>query len=48
MVNKMRTLTEPFKIKMVEPLKVTTEEYRIEALKKAGYNTFLLSSKDVY
>jgi tryptophanase len=48
MVNKMRTLTEPFKIKMVEPLKVTTEEYRIEALKKAGYNTFLLSSKDVF
>lgn len=44
----MRTLTEPFKIKMVEPLKVTTEEYRIEALKKAGYNTFLLSSKDVF
>ena len=33
-INKMRTLTEPFKIKMVEPLKVTTEEYRIEALEK--------------
>lgn len=47
-INKMRTLTEPFKIKMVEPLKVTTEEYRKEALEKAGYNTFLLSSKDVF
>lgn len=47
-VNKMRTLTEPFKIKMVEPLKVTTEEYRMKALEKAGYNTFLLSSKDVF
>lgn len=46
--NRMRTLTEPFKIKMVEPLKVTTEEYRMEALKNAGYNTFLLSSKDVF
>lgn len=46
--NKLRTLTEPFKIKMVEPLKVTTEDYREEALKKAGYNTFLLSSKDVF
>lgn len=48
MSDKMRTLTEPFKIKMVEPLKVTTEEYRKEVLKKAGYNTFLLSSKDVF
>ncbi|MFA5575146.1 MAG: tryptophanase [Brumimicrobium sp.] len=46
--NRLRTLTEPFKIKMVEPLRVTTEEYRKEALKKAGYNTFLLSSKDVF
>lgn len=48
MGERMRTLTEPFKIKMVEPLKVTTEAYRMEALKKAGYNTFLLSSKDVF
>ncbi|MBS1652868.1 MAG: tryptophanase [Bacteroidetes bacterium] len=44
----MRTLTEPFKIKMVEPLKVTTEEYRKNVLKKAGYNPFLLSSSDVF
>jgi len=44
----MRTLAEPFKIKMVEPLKVTTEEYRKEALKNAGYNTFLLRSSDVF
>lgn len=44
----MRTLTEPFKIKMVEPLKVTTEEYRKDALKKAGYNPFLLRSSDVF
>lgn len=48
MSDKMRTLTEPFKIKMVEPLKVTTEEYRKEVLKKAGYNTFLLRSSDVF
>lgn len=47
-INKMRTLTEPFKIKMVEPLKVTTEEYRKGALEQAGYNTFLLRSKDVF
>lgn len=48
MSHKMRTLTEPFKIKMVEPLKVTTEEYRQDVLKKAGYNTFLLRSSDVF
>ncbi len=48
MSEKMRTLTEPFKIKMVEPLKVTTEEYRKDALKKAGYNPFLLRSSDVF
>lgn len=47
-MNRMRTLTEPFKIKMVEPLTVTTEEYRTKALEKAGYNPFLLSAKDVF
>jgi tyrosine phenol-lyase len=45
---KQKTLCEPFKIKMVEPLKITTETYREEALKKAGYNPFLLSSSDVF
>src|SRR5690606_9240706 len=47
-INRLRTLTEPFKIKMVEPLTVTTEEYRIKALKKAGYNPFLLDAQDVF
>ncbi len=45
---KRRTLAEPFKIKMVEPLKVTTESYRSEALKHAGYNPFLLRADDVF
>lgn len=48
MSEKMKTLTEPFKIKMVEPLRVTTEAYRKDVLKKAGYNPFLISSKDVF
>ncbi|MGE5357243.1 MAG: tyrosine phenol-lyase [Deltaproteobacteria bacterium] len=45
---KHKPWAEPYKIKMVEPLKMTTREYREEKIKEAGYNTFLLHSEDVY
>ncbi|WP_350344266.1 tyrosine phenol-lyase [Proteinivorax tanatarense] len=41
-------MAEPYKIKVVEKIGVTTREQREEAIKKAGYNTFLLDSQDVY
>ena len=43
-----RTWAEPYKIKSVELLKMTTREEREAAIKKAGYNTFLTRSRDVY
>lgn len=41
-------VAEPFKIKMVEPLRITTREERIEKIKEASYNLFALKAEDVY
>ncbi|HMC63319.1 MAG TPA: tryptophanase [Gemmataceae bacterium] len=43
----MRTIIEPFKIKMVEPIKLTTPEQREAALRRAHFNVFQIPAEDV-
>jgi len=43
----MKTIIEPFRIKMVEPIKLTTRSERKQLIRNAHYNTFLLRAEDV-
>lgn len=43
----MRTIIEPFRIKAVEPLRLTTPAQREEMLREASFNLFLVRARDV-
>jgi tyrosine phenol-lyase len=47
-IENMQPPAEPFKIKVVEPVNLPSEQRRKEAIREAGFNTFLLLSEDVY
>ena len=42
-----KTIIEPFRIKSVEQIKMTTPEQRRQMIADAGYNIFALRSEDV-
>jgi len=43
----VKTIIEPFKIKSIEPIKFTSAVQRVEILRKAFYNPFLIPAEDV-
>jgi tryptophanase len=43
----MKTIIEPFRVKTVEPLRMTTRDERREILTRAHYNLFLIRAEDI-
>jgi tryptophanase len=43
----MKTIIEPFRIKAVEPIRMTTPEERDRILRTAAFNPFLIAARDV-
>jgi tryptophanase len=43
----IKTIIEPFRIKSIETIRRTTHEERKKLLEAAGYNLFLIASKDI-
>ena len=43
----MNTIIEPFRVKAVEPIKMTTRDERERLIREADYNVFKLRAEDV-
>ncbi|NCF27702.1 MAG: tryptophanase [Gammaproteobacteria bacterium] len=43
----MRTIIEPFRIKAIEPIRMTSRDEREKLIQEAAYNVFLLPARDV-
>jgi tryptophanase len=43
----MKTIIEPFRVKAVEPLRMTTREERREILRRANHNLFKIPAEDI-